>query len=709
MNKKFLPSIISVLLFLFSNYTLSAQHLVKGTVNDAVTGEALIGANLFLVSDFSIGSQTDLEGNFNFNIDAEKGILIISYIGYKDQQIAFTSTEMPLQIVMQAKVNTIEQVIVRGNKLTGQVFAVEKINQLAIYLNPSAQADALKAVQSNAASTTIDETANVSLRGSPASETGIFLNNVPINDVVRLDQSNGVGQFSIFNTSTIESVSVFPSNPPLEFGNTTSGVVALYTKDQLPKKSNAISLNLIGTGISISRKLGKKDAISAFSNWNNPYLLKKVNPISLKDLNTFTTLDFGIYGVHQFNKNWQLKYFNYAIKESYQYQVRFPDFEDKFKQNKQRNQSIINLIQQKENTRLEWNQGINFSTANYQVGNINIDSKNFDYFSGINYAWYPENGSVKVGINTNIHRVTSSGTAPLYDYAFSTEQPNISFDTTHWIILPEVFIYNKWTLADKLTIGLGGRFHPKINQLVAYNSYQLNLAYNFNDKHHLIASIGQYHKYQLPNSEQLSLTKLASKQLSIDYHGNKQYWKWSTAIYKKNNLRGDTPNNIYGAEIYAAHEGPKLKWSLSLASIQSTIESENSSYPSDHDISYFFRTMLQYSFRDNWDIGVVYWQRQGRYYLPVTSSILEEEQNTYRPIYAPENEGLRLPDYHRLDFSVSKIIGLPFGTAILYANANNLLDSKNVRAINYNADYTQQFSEYLNRRTVFFGVVVNWE
>jgi len=465
----------------------------------------------------------------------------------------------------------------------------------------------------------------------------------------------------------------------LEFGNTTSGVVALYTEDQLPKKENSISLNLIGMGLSLSRKLGEKDAISAFSNWNNPSLLKKVNPTSLKDLNTFTTLDFGVYGVHQFNENWQLKYFNYAIKESYKYQVRFPDFEDEFQQSKRRNQSIINLIQQKENTRLEWNQGINFSDANYQIGNINIGTKNFDYFSGLNYAWYPENGSVKMGINTSIHRINSLGTFPLLDYALSEEHPNIAFDTTHLIVLPEAFIY------------------------------KLNIAYNFNDQHHLITSFGQYHKYQLPNSEQPLITKLSSQQFSFDYRGRNQYWEWSAAIYQKNNLREDTPNTIRGAEAYAAYKGSKLHWSVSLASIQSTIKAANSSYPSEHDLSYFLRTMLKYSFANNWDIGLVYWQRQGRYYLPVTSSIWEEHQNTYRPIYAAENEGMRLPDYHRLDFSISRIIGLPFGTAILYANANNLLDTKNIRAYNYNADYSNEFAEYLNRRTIFFGVVINWE
>jgi hypothetical protein len=304
---------MAMLLIVMHVLCLQAQYTIKGIITDAESGEALIGANIFLATDFSVGSQTDIDGRFSFSVKEPAGSLIISYIGYEDMVMEFKDTEQDFDIKMQAAATTMETVVVKGNKLTGQVFSVEKISKLDIYLNPSSQADALKAVQSNAASTTVDETANVSLRGSPASETGVFLNNVPLNDVVRLDQSNGVGQFSIFNTNTIEALNVFASNPPLEFGNATSGVVALYTDDKLPEKINSISLNLVGLGISGSRQLGDKTALSIFSNWNTPYLLKKINKKSLEDLSDFNTLDLGIYGVHQFDANWQLKFFNYAI------------------------------------------------------------------------------------------------------------------------------------------------------------------------------------------------------------------------------------------------------------------------------------------------------------------------------------------------------------------------------------------------------------
>ena len=81
----------------------------------------------------------------------------------------------------------------------------------------------------------------------------------------------------------------------------------------------------------------------------------------------------------------------------------------------------------------------------------------------------------------------------------------------------------------------------------------------------------------------------------------------------------------------------------------------------------------------------------------------------YYPIYVAQHEGERLPDYHRMDVSISRIMDVGFGSAVVFASANNLLDFKNIRDYNYNFDYSERFEEYLNRRVFFFGVVLNWE
>ena len=54
-------------------------RLAKGVVLD-VTGETIIGANVYEKGNPSNGCITDLDGNFSLNV-ADNAVLIVSYIG----------------------------------------------------------------------------------------------------------------------------------------------------------------------------------------------------------------------------------------------------------------------------------------------------------------------------------------------------------------------------------------------------------------------------------------------------------------------------------------------------------------------------------------------------------------------------------------------------------------------------------------------------
>ena len=287
-------------------------------------------------------------------------------------------TDAPVKIKLKAAATTISTVTVSAKKLVSREFAVESINKLDIYLNPSAKADALLAVQSLPSVTNSDEAANISLRGSPPSETGIFLNNVPLNDVVRFDQANGIGQFSIFNTNLIETVNVFPSNPPLEFGHATSGVVALYTDDELPERLTGVSLNLVGLGVYRSQQLGKQTAMVAYGNLNTHHGLVGLNRSSLENLNSLQTIDGGIYAIHRFGPSTVLKVFNFSLFEKYQYKSRFPGYSGLYRQKKDRNLSIVNFSHRYKKFQWQVNQGFNFSQASYSIGVLDVSSKTAD-------------------------------------------------------------------------------------------------------------------------------------------------------------------------------------------------------------------------------------------------------------------------------------------------------------------------------------------
>ncbi len=75
---------------LFSEPVLGQTATVVGKVTDSETGQSLIGANV-LVAGTSIGSATDIEGNFEIsNLHAGIHILRASFIGYSAQELTVT-------------------------------------------------------------------------------------------------------------------------------------------------------------------------------------------------------------------------------------------------------------------------------------------------------------------------------------------------------------------------------------------------------------------------------------------------------------------------------------------------------------------------------------------------------------------------------------------------------------------------------------------
>ena len=84
---------------------------VKGQIVDE-TGEPLVGATV-KVKGSKDGTVTDLDGNFTLNTSSD-ATLIISYVGYKDREIAVRGRAVLDKIEMSADNNILDQVVVVG-------------------------------------------------------------------------------------------------------------------------------------------------------------------------------------------------------------------------------------------------------------------------------------------------------------------------------------------------------------------------------------------------------------------------------------------------------------------------------------------------------------------------------------------------------------------------------------------------------------------
>ena len=157
------------------------------------------------------------------------------------------------------------------------------------------------------------------MRGSSEDRSRVVLNGVPIYRPVRNSQLNGLGNFSIFNTELVDQQYVYASNPPLTYGNTSAGLIEIQTIKKLEQNQLQLSATLASLGVMLSRNVGAKAFVQAFSNYQFADAFLALNEKSLEQLNDFGSVDIGVNFHLQLTDQTEFNSFTYAIDEGYDY------------------------------------------------------------------------------------------------------------------------------------------------------------------------------------------------------------------------------------------------------------------------------------------------------------------------------------------------------------------------------------------------------
>ncbi|TRX52390.1 TonB-dependent receptor [Fulvivirga sp. M361] len=701
---------LSLGLFLLNGYVLFGQKLT-GSIIDGRNGESLIGANLYVKSDWRKGTSTDIHGKFTLNNIKQGDTLVISYIGYKELFHIVTEIR-PLDIALQPNTLNMDVIVVTAEKLAAEEFTYKRISRLDVYLNPSAKADPLLAVNSVPAATTLDESANISFRGSSPAETGLFFNNVPLYDAIRFSQLNGIGTFSVFNTAMVNEMLVFPGNPPLEYGNTTSGLIAIQTSEEIRETtSNSVTLSPASYGGLAQRSTSKKSALTLFSNYQPSSIIKALNPEALDDIQKFQSVDLGINFLNHFNDHTILKVFNYTLTEGYDFSYQSPTFQGTFKQRKQRNFTVTNFRHKVNRSEWSLNSNISFSKAEFGYADTDITIHNFDAFFSANYRYQRENFYAKTGLSVDHRKQKFTGTYYAFDFAEGDGFPTTSNHNTVRLNRPELYVYTKYYWGKKIILGGGLRKNIPATLRDHYLSMQLNTRIQLNTHAHITMAWGKYHKYSLPQNDIENPFLIASDQLSADLNWNQNDLEFSTSIFGKKNRQLNRTTELFGLEFFLKGKIlPKLRGQLSYTLINgNTREAGGERYPAEYDLNYFIRGNLEYKFTRGWTASANFILRDGRHYQPLINITFHEGLSVFEPEYAPLTQQKRLRSYKGFDLSISKLIAVSEKFSIIvFGSASNVLDIKNLRSYTYNFDYSVRQAQYFSRRTFYFGMVIHF-
>lgn len=117
------------------------QTKISGKVVDPSIGEALIGASI-IVEGTSIGTTTDLDGKFQFSTDLSLPLnLVISFIGYEQQVITYSSPGQKVEVKMLPTANLLDAFEVTdfriSEKQRQEPLTVERMDIIAIKETPA--------------------------------------------------------------------------------------------------------------------------------------------------------------------------------------------------------------------------------------------------------------------------------------------------------------------------------------------------------------------------------------------------------------------------------------------------------------------------------------------------------------------------------------------------------------------------------------------
>ncbi|MEL6391421.1 MAG: TonB-dependent receptor plug domain-containing protein, partial [Bacteroidota bacterium] len=595
---------------------------------------------------------------------------------------------------------------VRAKRIRAGELATQRLTQLDIYLDPAAKADPLLAVNNLASSTNLDETANVSLRGSPSAATGVYLDGVPIRSAVRIDQSNGLGQFSIFGQFSLEEVRVYPGHPPISLGRSSAGAVQLRTlATPLQEASYGISLNLAGLGFSFARPLGTKTDLRTFVNFGQTQAFQALNDQTFSDLRGSAALDGAIAITHRISDQSRVSAYLLAFEENYRFLTRTSYLTDEFQQEKSRQLGVLSWQMDGEKWSWRASQMVDWDRNEFILGNIETRPDRLNMYTEFSGRQEGRGYSREFGIQFDRFYDQVSGTFPLNDYEFAAGDPSDSYTFAGSQSTLTAYAAVEQRLGDNFTLEAGTRLARHFQSNDYRWSAQGSLHFKPSPRNRLILGGGHYQQLLSPGAEIDEWQWLQLNQLSLSYQFRRDLWSANVAVYRKwEDYQFITDQNITGVEARIGYRTEGLRMWASGSMVR--VRSRAGNIPSGRDLPFLLRGQIVRASRNSYSFGLTATWREGRYFLPLLrSEAIPEQEGLFRPIFVAPDSGSRLPQYVRLDFSISRIFSLGRGQLIIYANVNNLLNTQNVSRYIYPNGTDPRKSELYSGRIIFLGGV----
>jgi hypothetical protein len=232
MKLAFLVAVLSVFILSVDGQIIE-RYTISGYVREAVSGESLIGVNIYL-SDHKTGTVSNTYGFFSITLPAADSVeLRISYVGFTPK-IVKTSLRSDVEINIDLKPGLVlDEVTVTAEKQEKQSESVKmstvKLQAAQIKNVPSllGEKDVLKVLQLMPGVQKGSEgSSGIYVRGGGPDQNLIILD-----DAIVYNASHLFGFFSLFNGDALKSVELTKGGFPARYGGRLSSVLEMNMKE----------------------------------------------------------------------------------------------------------------------------------------------------------------------------------------------------------------------------------------------------------------------------------------------------------------------------------------------------------------------------------------------------------------------------------------------------------------------------------------------
>lgn len=240
--KKILLLLLLIPFFVFAGTT----GKLAGTIKDAQTGEALVGANV-IIEGTNLGAATNINGEYVIlNISPGRYNVKFSYIGYETlllQDVSITVDQTTLlQMVLNRQTIQVDEIIVTARTPLIQkdvTSSISVITREEIESLPIASFTELLSLQAGVTGSG----SNLHVRGGRSNEVAYM-----IDGTIVVDPLLG-GLATDINNDAIQEMSLLSGTFNAEYGNALSGVVNIVTRDGADKFSAKLEARTSEFGI----------------------------------------------------------------------------------------------------------------------------------------------------------------------------------------------------------------------------------------------------------------------------------------------------------------------------------------------------------------------------------------------------------------------------------------------------------------------------